>query len=78
MMVRCASDSDYRDWLRSLYTQIKCSPAINYVRPSLADKPHPSNVVVVDLGSCSIRAGVLSNTGICYTMLYIQLKSYSY
>ena len=61
-MVRCPSEQEQRDWLQSLYTQIRCSPAVNYIRPSLTSAAHSSKVVVIDLGSCSVRAGVLGVT----------------
>ena len=61
-MIRCPNEMEYRDWLRSLYTQINCSPAINYIRPTLPpNAAHPSKVLIVDLGSTSVRAGILGN-----------------
>ena len=60
-MIRCPNESEYRDWLRSLYTQIKCSPAINYISPTLTPSAAQSKVVIVDLGSTSVRAGILGN-----------------
>lgn len=60
-MIRCPNEAEYRDWLRSLYTQIKCSPALGYIRPTLTSPPHQNKVVVIDLGSTSVRAGILGN-----------------
>lgn len=62
-MVRCPTDVDHIQWKRCFYTQIKCSPHTSYIRPSLTSTPseHVPKVIIVDLGSTSVRAGVLGS-----------------
>lgn len=68
-MVRCA-EADHSNWKKSFYTQIKCSPHTNYVHPCLvcADNSLVPKVVIVDIGSTSIRAGILGNERKCATV----------
>lgn len=74
-MVRCPSEREYMDWLRSLYTQVKCSPAVNYIRPAITSPPNTSNpLVIIDIGSCSIRAGLLGISRMYQIILYIDLS----
>lgn len=84
LMVRCASEYDLLNWKRSFYTQIKCSHESSYIRPCLSSTPAASTspVIVIDLGSTSVRAGVLGasrkyictlyNNRCCYSFLYFQ------
>ena len=64
-MVRCPSEPDLLNWKQCLSTQIKCSPQTNYIRPCLSSPRAPDAVVVIDLGSTSVRAGILGTSRKC-------------
>ena len=72
-MVRCATDDSFLNWKKSFYTQITCSPHTNHVRPYLRSDPSSDTpkVIVIDLGSTNIRAGLLGGArkyGVCHAM----------
>lgn len=71
-MVRCHSDVDYDNWRKSFETQIKCSPESIYIRPTLM--PTISSlvprIVIIDLGSTSVRAGIVGITRKYGTLFY--------
>ena len=62
-MVRVASPSDHANWRRALSTQVKCSPQSGYIRPHLHSAPAAATppVVIIDIGSSAVRAGVLGS-----------------
>lgn len=63
-MVRCPTEVDAMNWKRSFFTQIRCSPTSSYIRPTLTSTPstHVPKVIIIDLGSTSVRAGILGST----------------
>ncbi|XP_067931643.1 uncharacterized protein [Watersipora subatra] len=63
LMVRCFSEHDFMQWRACFSTQIKCSPHTNYIQPRLVSTPSAATpkVIIVDLGSTNIRAGLLGS-----------------
>ncbi|XP_013396408.1 uncharacterized protein LOC106163389 isoform X3 [Lingula anatina] len=60
LMVRCPTDREYNDWKVALESQTVDHSEATYVRPVLKPTPHKTRkVIVLDLGSCSVRAGLL-------------------
>lgn len=60
LMVRVPTDHEYGLWKVALESQTADNVKATYVRPAPASIPHPKKkVVVIDIGSCSIRAGIL-------------------
>ncbi|CAG5131460.1 unnamed protein product, partial [Candidula unifasciata] len=60
LMVRCPTEKEYGQWKVSLESQTADNTKATYVRPVLKSSRHTSkNVVVIDLGSSAIRAGIL-------------------
>ncbi|GFO44483.1 histone-lysine N-methyltransferase SETMAR [Plakobranchus ocellatus] len=62
LMVRCPTEKEHGQWVVALESQTADNTKATYVRPALAAARHPSKkVVVIDLGSSAIRAGVLGD-----------------
>ncbi|XP_060062979.1 uncharacterized protein LOC132543488 [Ylistrum balloti] len=60
LMVRCPTDKEYGQWKLALESQTVDNVRATYVRPVLKSPPNPRRkVVLIDIGSCSIRAGIL-------------------
>ncbi|XP_021342763.1 uncharacterized protein LOC110443095 isoform X2 [Mizuhopecten yessoensis] len=60
LMVRCPTDTEYGQWKLALESQTVDNVGATYVRPVLKSPPNPRRkVVLIDIGSCSIRAGIL-------------------
>ncbi|XP_069142440.1 uncharacterized protein [Argopecten irradians] len=60
LMVRCPTDKEYGQWKLALESQTVDNVRATYVRPVLKSPPNPKRkVVLIDIGSCSIRAGIL-------------------
>ncbi|XP_033746784.1 uncharacterized protein LOC117331917 isoform X2 [Pecten maximus] len=60
LMVRCPTDKEYGQWKLALESQTVDNVGATYVRPVLKSPPNPRRkVVLIDIGSCSIRAGIL-------------------
>ncbi|XP_076448133.1 uncharacterized protein LOC143284892 isoform X2 [Babylonia areolata] len=60
LMVRAPTDKEHGQWKVALQSQTADNTKATYVRPHLSSPPHPSkHVVVIDMGSGSIRAGIL-------------------
>ncbi|XP_060557148.1 uncharacterized protein LOC132717647 [Ruditapes philippinarum] len=60
LMVRVPTDHEYGSWKVALESQTADNVKATYVRPSPASIPHPKKkVVIIDIGSCGIRAGIL-------------------
>ncbi|KAL1421742.1 hypothetical protein MTO96_022883 [Rhipicephalus appendiculatus] len=57
--VKCNSESDCRAWLEALQSHCQQDPQRSFVQPVERPLPCSKRVVIVDLGGCSIRAGVL-------------------
>ncbi|XP_052824809.1 uncharacterized protein LOC106882864 isoform X3 [Octopus bimaculoides] len=60
LMVRCPSANEYDQWLAALQSQTVDNLKANYIQP-LVDAPKSSykNVLIVEMGSMSVRAGIL-------------------
>ncbi|CAH1784937.1 unnamed protein product, partial [Owenia fusiformis] len=62
MITRCPTDKEYNEWMISLESQTIDNTHATYVKPVIKSLHHPSKkVLIIDLGSCSIRAGKLGN-----------------
>ncbi|ESO89889.1 hypothetical protein LOTGIDRAFT_164583 [Lottia gigantea] len=60
LMVRVPSDKEYGQWKLALDSQIADNTKAGYLQPVLYANPHPKKkVLVVDMGSSAIRAGLL-------------------
>lgn len=60
LMVRAPTDKEYGQWKVALESQTADNTKATYVQPVLRSPPHPSKrVVVIDMGSGGIRAGIL-------------------
>ncbi|KAH8030510.1 hypothetical protein HPB51_007530 [Rhipicephalus microplus] len=57
--VKCSSESDCRAWLEALQSHCQQDPQRSFVQPVERPLPCSKRVVIVDLGGCSIRAGIL-------------------
>ncbi|XP_029638426.1 uncharacterized protein LOC115213538 isoform X3 [Octopus sinensis] len=60
LMVRCPSSKEYDQWLAALQSQTVDNLKANYIQP-LVDAPKSSykNILIVEMGSMSVRAGIL-------------------
>ncbi|PVD24873.1 hypothetical protein C0Q70_15362 [Pomacea canaliculata] len=59
-MVRAPTEKEYGQWKVALESQTADNTRATYVRPVVHSPQHPSmHVVVVDLGSSAVRAGIL-------------------
>lgn len=68
VVVRGATKSDTERWYHAILTHVNCNggkPLVNYVVPQALPKDPKllKNVIVLDLGTCSVRAGILSAHG---------------
>ncbi|XP_071081658.1 uncharacterized protein [Haliotis cracherodii] len=62
LMVRCPTEREHGQWKLALESQTADNTKANYIRPALRANPHPQkNVVIIDLGSTSVRAGILGD-----------------
>nr|KAG5704606.1 hypothetical protein BaRGS_031870 [Batillaria attramentaria] len=60
LMVRAPTDKEHGQWKVALESQTADNTRATYIRPVLQSPPHPSKkVVVIDMGSSAIRAGIL-------------------
>ncbi|XP_055958179.1 uncharacterized protein LOC126827515 [Patella vulgata] len=60
LMVRVPTDKEYGQWLLALESQTLDNTKACYVQPVLTSIPHPKKkVLVIDMGSSAIRAGLL-------------------
>ncbi|KAL8593719.1 hypothetical protein ACOMHN_021901 [Nucella lapillus] len=60
LMVRAPTDKEHGQWKVALESQTADNTKATYVRPQMTSPPHPSkHVVVIDMGSGAIRAGIL-------------------
>ncbi|XP_022244923.1 uncharacterized protein LOC106462082 isoform X2 [Limulus polyphemus] len=59
VVVRCQDEEETEDWFRSLQTQCRENFNMTYIQPVRYPLKSHKDVIIVDLGSCSIRAGVL-------------------
>ncbi|XP_074646886.1 uncharacterized protein LOC141902860 [Tubulanus polymorphus] len=62
LVVRCASEKDQEQWMTALNSQTVDNAKMRFVRPVLNPKSHGrKKIVIIDIGSASIRAGVLGD-----------------
>ncbi|KAG8234451.1 hypothetical protein J437_LFUL014197 [Ladona fulva] len=63
MVVKCSNEADANAWHTALLTQVEENYEATYVNPvSIIDNPSiMKDTIVIDLGSCSLRAGILSS-----------------
>ncbi|KAL5013271.1 hypothetical protein ScPMuIL_007541, partial [Solemya velum] len=62
LMVRVPTEKEYGQWKLALESQTADNVKATYIRPVLKSKPHRSKrVVIIDIGSSAIRAGVLGD-----------------
>ncbi|XP_059138717.1 actin-like [Physella acuta] len=62
LMVRCPTEKEYGQWKIALESQTADNTRATFVRPVLKSTKNSSkNVIVIDLGSSAIRAGILGN-----------------
>ncbi|XP_052283896.1 uncharacterized protein LOC127880612 isoform X2 [Dreissena polymorpha] len=59
LMVRVPTDHEYGQWKIALESQTADNVKATYVRPSPASIPNPKKVIIIDIGTSGIRAGVL-------------------
>lgn len=60
LMVRAPTDKEYGQWKVALESQTADNTRATYIRPVMQSPPHPTKrVVVIDMGSSAIRAGIL-------------------
>ncbi|KAK6993657.1 actin [Biomphalaria glabrata] len=60
LMVRCPTEKEYGQWKLALESQTADNTKATYVKPVLKSSKNPDkSVVIVDLGSSAIRAGIL-------------------
>ncbi|CAN7941758.1 unnamed protein product, partial [Ixodes hexagonus] len=57
--VKCSSERDAEAWLDALHSQCQENFAKSFVEPVLRPLASHKRVIVVDMGGCSIRAGIL-------------------
>ncbi|KAG0421684.1 hypothetical protein HPB47_002433 [Ixodes persulcatus] len=57
--VKCSSERDAEAWLDALHSQCQDNFAKSFVQPVLRPLASHKRVIVVDMGGCSIRAGIL-------------------
>ncbi|XP_064487159.1 uncharacterized protein LOC135399259 isoform X2 [Ornithodoros turicata] len=57
--VKCNSDEHADAWLTALHSQCQENFARTFVQPIMYPPPSHKDVIIVDLGGCSIRAGIL-------------------
>ena len=65
MVVRGNSKQETERWYQALLTHVNHSGRDNYVQPSpmTRDPSLLKPVIIIDLGSSSVRAGILSSQG---------------
>ncbi|KAH9496313.1 actin [Bulinus truncatus] len=62
LMVRCPTEKEYGQWKLSLESQTADNTKATYIKPVLKSGKNPNkNVVLIDLGSSAVRAGVLGS-----------------
>ncbi|GAB1608300.1 uncharacterized protein LOC115213538 isoform X2 [Argonauta hians] len=60
LMVRCPSAKEYDQWLTALQSQTVDNIKANYIQPLLdAPKCIQKNILIIEMGSMSLRAGIL-------------------
>ncbi|XP_076304014.1 uncharacterized protein LOC143222053 isoform X3 [Tachypleus tridentatus] len=59
VVVRCHNEEETDDWLQSLQTQCRENFHMTFIQPVKYPMKCHKDVIIVDLGSCSIRAGIL-------------------
>lgn len=63
LVLRCASETDYGDWRRALQSQTVEGIQSSWVKPILrSSKSNAKKVIILELGSCAIRAGILGES----------------
>ncbi|CAL1276370.1 unnamed protein product [Larinioides sclopetarius] len=59
VVLRCSDDDETESWENALRSQCAEDFVNAYTSPCLRPLPINKNVIIIDLGSCSIRAGIL-------------------
>ncbi|GIY41922.1 actin [Caerostris darwini] len=59
VVLRCSDDEETESWENALRSQCAEDFVNAYTSPCLRPLPINKNVIIIDLGSCSIRAGIL-------------------
>lgn len=57
--VKCVSERECQSWLEALQSHCQQDPQRSFVQPVQRPLPCNKRVLIVDLGGCSVRAGVL-------------------
>ncbi|XP_067683181.1 uncharacterized protein [Haliotis asinina] len=71
LMVRCPTEREHGQWKLALESQTADNTKANYIRPALRANPHPQKkVVIIDLGSTSVRAGILGDKATLPTLFF--------
>lgn len=61
LVLRCGKGSDTERWRRALLTHTAENYEQTYVQPVRAYPQFYEDVILIDIGSCSVRAGILCN-----------------
>ncbi|XP_067128833.1 uncharacterized protein [Centruroides vittatus] len=59
IVVKCGNREDMEEWKRALLSQCAEDVALSYVHPVQFPLKNHRDVIIIDLGSCSTRAGIL-------------------
>ncbi|XP_048742171.2 uncharacterized protein LOC125655751 [Ostrea edulis] len=71
LKVRCSTDKEYRRWKMALQSHTTYNIKATYVKPVLSCIQHPKKkVIVIDIGSGSIRAGILGKEATLPTLFF--------
>lgn len=63
LILRCSCDVECADWKRALQSQTTGGSSSAWIKPVLEfSQPNTKRVIVLEIGSCSIRAGILGTT----------------
>ncbi|KAK3578753.1 hypothetical protein CHS0354_035654 [Potamilus streckersoni] len=71
LMVRAPSDREHGQWILAMESQTADNVKATYVRPALSTPPHTNKrVLILDIGSCGIRAGILGESPCLPTLFF--------
>ncbi|KAL3852181.1 hypothetical protein ACJMK2_015855 [Sinanodonta woodiana] len=71
LMVRAPSDREHGQWILAMESQTADNVKATYVRPALSTPPHINKrVLILDIGSCGIRAGILGESPCLPTLFF--------
>lgn len=59
IVVKCSNKEDAEEWKKALLSQCTDDVSLTYIHPVQFPLKNHRDVIIIDLGSCSIRAGIL-------------------